>query len=334
VLANRLEQTSNDLSKAREQLGVAAPSPTWVDEEPSLDPFTAKPVAAALSSMGIRLDDLPGGKNQKKEIKHFPPKPEESVEQRADAPPFERAPQLAHRIEDPPSFDSGSGSDYGPEPGQHVERMGGRAEVHSGPPFDARSTRPRTKLPEGDRKTLKMNRDAPDPAMVPPKPGKPSFDGKETLPSQSGQTSEAPSQPPRGSKTLTGQGRGGRARVETLKSAGGALLGSLGRGAPGRDGPSSRSSESPGPGQIDAKSTRPDGELRKARDEASGDAKTTIDVGAAGEPEDGFRPTKVTIPLDPPDALKSELDELRKEFKERLRKSREARQRDGRKDSD
>ncbi|HHH29846.1 MAG TPA: hypothetical protein ENK57_16080 [Polyangiaceae bacterium] len=74
---------------------------------------------------------------------------------------------------------------------------------------------------------------------------------------------------------------------------------------------------------------------------SSNDQRATLKLGgsAPGAEEDGFRPTKVTIPLEPPDALKSELDQLRKEFKERLRESREARgrkdgQRGGRKDSD
>jgi len=345
VLANRLEKTSLDLSKAHEQLGVKAPSPTWIDEEPSLDPFTAKPVAEALNSMGIRLDDLPGGKNHNKEIRRFPPKPEEAVEQRADAPPFEQAPQMAQRIDDPPSFDSGSGSDYGPDAAKQLERMAARTTGEGTPTArrggDARMTRPRTKL--GARKTMKMNRES-DPS-VPRSEGE-GFDGKSTLPSQ-------------GSKP--------RPRVETLKSAGAALLGTGSRRKPSVPPPPDSASVKrfpPTPPPDDTKSTRPDGQLRAAREAAiSGrapggrpsdddekthseaddqerprDNRATLEVGGradAVEGEDGFRPTKVTIPLEPPDALKSELDQLRKEFKERLRKSREARgQRGGRKDSD
>jgi serine/threonine protein phosphatase PrpC/CRP-like cAMP-binding protein len=44
-----------------------------------------------------------------------------------------------------------------------------------------------------------------------------------------------------------------------------------------------------------------------------------------GEDADPFRPTKVTIPLDPPEHLRRELDTLRQEFRERLRKTRKDR---------
>ncbi len=373
VLANRLEKTSLDLSKAHEQLGVTAPTQAWIDEEPSLDPFTAKPVAEALSSMGIRLDDLPGGKNHNKEIKRFPPKPDEAVEQRADAPSFERAPEMAQRIADPSTFDSGSGSDFGPDAAKHLERVAKRAEGDGD--FDARVTRPRTKL--GAKKTMKMPREAatlPDPAAL--RAQSAAFDGKSTLPSQP----SAPSQKAPSSKSVPS-----RPRVETLKSASGALLGTGSRRRPSVPAPpASTEVQHLPPTSKDTKSTRPDGQLRAARevalssrDPATGepashassaepddddestrdqaaeneqgdakaaasplDRKTTLQIGGASSPEDeSFRPTKVTIPLEPPDALKSELDQLRKEFKERLRKSREARartdgQRGGRKDSD
>ena len=76
--------------------------------------------------------------------------------------------------------------------------------------------------------------------------------------------------------------------------------------------------------------------MRAARDAAlsAEDGRRTIKVSTRSAPDEDdpeFRPTKVTIPLEPPDSLKSELDQLRKEFRERLKKSREAR---GRKDSD
>jgi hypothetical protein len=49
------------------------------------------------------------------------------------------------------------------------------------------------------------------------------------------------------------------------------------------------------------------------------------------QPARGFTPTRQTIPLEPSQELKEDLEALRKEFKERLKKSRRER---GQKDSD
>jgi PPM family protein phosphatase len=359
VLAHRLEQTSTDLSKARAQLGIQAPSPTWIDEEPSLDPFTAAPVAAALSAMGIDLGGRPS-----------PPPEEPVVAQRVDAPPLGAAPEMAQRIEDAPSFDSAGG---GPSPlvggplatgpqatgpqatGPQAVSPQATSPLATGPlatsplatsplatsplatsplatgpiaagstpakpkEFDSRTTRPRTKLEKTTkRRTLKMNRDAitiPDPAAL---GGNSAFNGKSTLPSATG---------PRG-------------RSETLKSVDGASQ-PAGRAdfAPTQPAPDSHDVPEASPSaaggasaQSDSKTTRPDGEMRLARESAMGeDGRRTIKVNPSAADMDEFRPTKVTIPLEPPDSLKSELDQLRKEFRERLKKSREAR---GRKDSD
>ena len=65
-------------------------------------------------------------------------------------------------------------------------------------------------------------------------------------------------------------------------------------------------------------------ELRAPRD-----GKGTIEIPATtleeALDEKPFRPTKVTIPLNPPAAMRSELDALRQEFKERLKQSRQER---------
>jgi hypothetical protein len=71
--------------------------------------------------------------------------------------------------------------------------------------------------------------------------------------------------------------------------------------------------------RINIKTTVPD----KARDKAR--------AAAVDSDDPAFQPTKQTIPLEPSVELKNELDSLRKEFKERLRKTRAER---GRKDSD
>jgi PPM family protein phosphatase len=77
----------------------------------------------------------------------------------------------------------------------------------------------------------------------------------------------------------------------------------------------------PTAGEPAAEGDAPDS-LSLDDDEALDRKKT---VAFAGRGKEGFRPTKRTIPLEPPDALRSELDALRKEFKERLKLSRKAR---------
>jgi hypothetical protein len=82
--------------------------------------------------------------------------------------------------------------------------------------------------------------------------------------------------------------------------------------------------------------TVPDGQLRAVRDAAVDNA-TTAPMPVAERPEEpeqedaSFRPTKVTMPLQPDESLKRELESLREEFKERLEKARRER---NRKDSD
>jgi serine/threonine protein phosphatase PrpC/CRP-like cAMP-binding protein len=66
-------------------------------------------------------------------------------------------------------------------------------------------------------------------------------------------------------------------------------------------------------------------------DEAFERAKT---VAIGGKPPPDFRPTKVTLPLQPHEALKSELEALREEFRERLKRSRRERDNKEGKDGD
>jgi serine/threonine protein phosphatase PrpC/CRP-like cAMP-binding protein len=286
VIANRLEVTSRDLSKA---LGEGKPPPKpWVDDEPSLDPFTTTsgvnrlsfhPEVGAPHPFNAAVADAGG---------------EESIAQRTDGPSFDEAPALAARV---------------PSPGPKTEE------------FDARSTMPRQTEPAPDEGKEDEG-----------------FDKRKTLPGRRRRRRDE-----------------GRNRQETLKSA--ASVGGFGDAA--RDGrassPATQTSAPSDPHVVapvsssrDA-STKPDGKLREAREHALQEEAISIDDDASMDDDadmpldkkktmamprkekDSFRPTKRTIPLEPTDSLRSELDALRKEFKERLKKSRRARKQ---KDSD
>jgi len=83
--------------------------------------------------------------------------------------------------------------------------------------------------------------------------------------------------------------------------------------------------------------TVPDGALRAMRErgpspsdapQAAGTDHSGDDKHAARKVAKKFRPSKETMPLDPPDNVKSELAALRKEFKDRVADIRKVRGRD------
>lgn len=304
VIANRLEVTSRDLSKA---LGDAKTEPgPWVDDEPSLDPF-ASPLGAV-----NRLSFRPGPATAAFAGAPTAPPAQEApaIAQRRDAPSFDQAPAMAARVIEPRKDDERQQVALHPhEPAAPPTPEIGELDDN----FDAKSTMPR-------RITQVMAAETEEDV----------FDKKKTLPARSSRRNE-------------------RHRQQTLKSADSVRTGthaaSVDDDASTPGGPSSSSlgdssDEHPSSSNRTHASTRPDGQLREARhhavaeithtgEDAPLDKKKT--VAMPRKSRDEFRPTKRTIPLEPPDALRSELDALRKEFKERLKKSRKAR---NQKDSD
>lgn len=302
VIANRLEVTSRDLSKA---LGEKKPPPKpWVDDEPSLDPFTTMPGVNRLSFHPVKETITPFAIADEPSFDDSPAMEEApQIAQRTDAPTFEEAPAMASRVESK-EFDARSTMPRrGERPGRHsqpiahipdpLEQSGDDFEDDDG--FDKKKTIP------GRRRKKRKDRLRQETLKSADSIGTPNRDQvkRETMP----------------------QG-----------SEGGAVVSSEGAddGAPDSGSPSSRGHAS----------TQPDGKLREARTHALSedeqreeqlamDKKKT--VALTRKAKDEFRPTKRTIPLEPTDSLRSELDALRKEFKERLKKSRRARKR---KDSD
>jgi serine/threonine protein phosphatase PrpC/CRP-like cAMP-binding protein len=303
VLADRLEQTSRDLSTAREELDnedekreTARQPGGSADMDPFAQPVTrglgrlqlgfTPPAVANLSPAPVddspSFDEAPELPHRIEDSPSFDDAPE-LAERIDDSPSLDEAPELAQRIDDSPSWE-GNGD---PKPNPDDEGLETpRLPTGAGPvigggeplPFDARKTRPGPRRPRSEAKTRRIPRSA-----VP---------------------SAAPSDdpPPR---------RSARERQGTLRSAGSAEL-------------AKRAAES---SENNLKETVPAVGRRSAPPASAAESGS----GSADDGSERFSSPKATMPIGPQDELQNELDVLRTEFKERLKKSRK--ERDG-KDSD
>jgi serine/threonine protein phosphatase PrpC len=288
VLAERLERTSRDLSTARDLLEAEDVGDFAVSDQ---DPFT-QPYGAAL-----RYRSAPEA-----------PQPHIVDHMIEDSPSFDDAPAMAQRLDDsfdrtPPDMAAQiqairDDPDYAAEFARRID------SDPTGVPFDKRETRrtspppapaaqePRAQEPgaQDPSPSAPIPLASPAPAPIPPAPAPPVGSPPAPL---------AGSVPFDKKKTLVGR----RKPVSTMRSV----------------------DSSP---ELDA--------VRKAAVESRRErAKTTRRDAAEVLPPEGeagadFVPAKATVPLDEgqSDGMREELDALRSEFKERLRKSREERQRD------
>ncbi|HZO16809.1 MAG TPA: cyclic nucleotide-binding domain-containing protein, partial [Polyangiaceae bacterium] len=227
-----------------------------------------------------------------------------------DSPSFDDAPEIAQRlvpawqqgvtIDDSPSWDSWDqvGENDPETRRRHETPVDAPQEAPQGAPQVAPQGTPRE--PKKTRPEIERPRAKTRPWKVPSPEGFSKSDGP------------TPSRP----------------RHKTLQSAG-----SVPPNAPSSDvPPSGDQDDAPVIGRRPLKGTMPDGRLRAAREEALIHASTIpLPQGEETNEEKEFRPTKQTIPMQPDETLKQELEALRAEFKQRLEKSRRER---GQKDSD
>jgi serine/threonine protein phosphatase PrpC len=346
VIANRLELANRDLSKARGE--ARHPDRPWVDDEPSLDPF-AQPVAgisrlsfhpplerdleALVAMADASFDDAPAQQAEDSPSLDAAP----ALAQRR-APSFENAPAMAERLD----VDLDRALAETPRRPELAEAV---AKATKDEPFDARSTRPRDpsrrttqvmdqideeellakkKTLPGPRAQLRRERHATLKSNEPPavsssvvaRPGTATVPDGMLRRAREGGSPEHATLP----DGLMARGKAVAAPPESGNpiSAHGTAR------APQSVEIDERQSEDSLPGDA---ASAPDSSSLDEDDDALDRKKTVAFAGRGkGPPNDGqFRPTKRTIPLEPPDALRSELDALRKEFKERLKQSRKAR---------
>lgn len=320
VLADRLERTSRELmSTAREELAEDISS--MVEEESvdtADDPFS-QPVPAALGRfrLGFGAPLTPGGSSP-------PPPPAAEEYEIDDSPSFDDAPELAQKVDEPPApVESGPHTARRNDPAAALagDAIDDPPAMDAAPPMADRFEAPVTEEPRtpetapgrhpsvpGRLDEAKMSERL---AEIQAEHGDEKFNARETRP---GARKRRKSLPFDAKKTLVAPGtKHGRRRQTTLASAQSPL--SAGPEAPVsvavEDGKVTGDTEPPPDDALpvdDAKATLPFAAARR---------RTTVK-----DKKDDFRPTHVTMPLDAPDSLRSELDVLRKEFQERLRKSR------------
>jgi serine/threonine protein phosphatase PrpC/CRP-like cAMP-binding protein len=391
VLADRLDQTSRDLSTAREELNAVDISEhvlTMSDNStPSQDdPFAQPPATLALGAFRLgfgaplrttmesivpeneivdetSFDDGPMGPIDPSAA---PPLPEKIVNE----PSFDDAPPLAGRIADEPSFDDApplaariatpslqggaapvnqvpatppiapstgaavsAGVDPAEKPGDQEpdtrrrfeERLAQRLrqleelEENRDVPFDAKKTRPGT--PVGRRRAVTVPTDGPKrPRSRTLKSA--AEEGETDAPAEArADFAAGPVDPPPGTREPAEP-----RRAETLRSDLGAARGS---------GPAPQEGARPiriGTGTLTGGTGAPavDAKPKPIRKDDA-DLKATVPLATKKSAENSakFRPTKETLPIEPSDELRSELEELRQQFKERLAKSREDRNKKG-----
>ncbi len=298
VLADRLEQTSRDLSIAREELDAedeARDTARAVDGSAAEDPFV-QPVTRGLGRLQLgfsaaeqlalspsaiedspSFDEAPGIVHRIEDSPSFDDAPE-MAQRIDDSPSRDEAPELAQQAEDSPSWDGGSdGTPSSGDASLETPRLlvgdlpvpGGAGPV----PFDARRTRPGHPRARSEAKTRRIPRSVAEATV---------------------KASDEPA--PRPSM---------RERQGTLRSASGGALTKQGVGSP----------------QGELKETLPEGRGRSS-DQGS-PAETS--GSSADDPTEPYTSPKATVPLGPQDELQNELDALRTEFKERLKKSRKER---------
>ncbi len=316
VLADRLEQTSRDLSMAREELDEDRDAQPPTAGQYATDPFS-QPITRGLGSLQLGFSPPEVVEPPPATVDNSPSYDEapDMAHRIEDSPPFDEAPDMAHRIEDSPPFDEAPAMaariddspsvDEAPEMAERVDDnpSWGGADQGVESVDDALET-PR-RPPTGAPPALD------DGGAVP-------FDARQTRPGRPSARTEAKTRPiPR---TLVEQATGGdpdeaaerpsaRGRQGTLRSAG-----------------SGRVKAAAGDSEQPLKETTPDLGARGSRPEgAKGDGSSD------GDDTDRLASARATVPITPQDELQNELDALRTEFKERLKKSRKAR--DG-KDSD
>jgi serine/threonine protein phosphatase PrpC/CRP-like cAMP-binding protein len=319
VLAARLEDTTRLLSDAREQppteeLSTQPPidsedRPTPVPDDPFAQPsFGLGRLPLRLSSvptpLEMSLDDTLG---------------EQRIE---DSPSFDDAPALAQRLPDvplwetsdpairveEPSWDSwDSIGDGDPETRRRIEHLARQLEQDA---ENIRKTKPSAPIVERGRSYTQ-------PMVTAREPGR--------LRRPDPSTEELDVSPPQ---------RASRRRHKTLQSAGSSPPQDSTPGHEQKPAEQSRPSAPEVPNRR-AKATMPDGRMRAVRTDplAKTPATTPLDTDSS-EGEEPFRPTKQTLPVQPDETLKHELEALRAEFKQRLDKSRAERSRKGGKDSD
>ncbi|MBW2453998.1 MAG: cyclic nucleotide-binding domain-containing protein [Deltaproteobacteria bacterium] len=294
VLADRLEQTSRDLSTAREELDDDRDTQPPAAGQYATDPFS-QPVTRGLGHLQLGFSPPLAIEQPPSTVDNAPSFDEapEIGHRIEDSPSFDEAPELAARIEDSPSFDeapelaarvddspSWGGADNGAESTDDALETPRRPPTGAPPacadgldvPFDARQTRPGRPTQRSEAKTRPIARAIVDLAT-----------------DKSDEAAERPSV---------------RERQGTLRSAGTGALAKASAG--GSEGP--------------LKETKPDVGARGSRPRA--------DKGGGPPDEDDaerFLSPRATVPLSPQDELQNELDALRTEFKERLKESRKAR---------
>ena len=382
VIADRLDQTSRDLSSARNQLDAEDITDLVASDslEPEMDPFSG-PVGA-LGSMRLGFGGPILGEQSP------PPAAAEPKFAIADPPSFDDAPQMAHRIADSPAVDTTGPELYAIEDSPSFDDAPDFAQrIDDSPSFDDAPALAQ-RIDDGpDTPQLSESNDdsvdgdtfpepstertydgpAPDPdAAVPAAPDEASaFDNKKTTAFDSKKTRRKRRRKDRLRKTVrvdTGDVDAAAKKVEV-----GVVESDPGSAEPppaddkDEDEVCSKKSTLRRAQKITARS----GDLNSARDQAVRTPGSTLRGGFKKErskkelPEEEppnqelpkvasgpapviedlkktstFRPTKVTMPLDPPASLRSELDELRKQFKERLKKARKDRKERNAKDSD